>query len=83
MCVGIGSTKTLAKLANHCAKKRTVFNGVCNFNAMTELELDALLSDIAVGEIWGVDRKLAPKLEALGYNTVLDLKRANASDLRQ
>ena len=32
VCVGIGLTKTLAKLANHCAKKRTVFNGVCNFN---------------------------------------------------
>ena len=83
VCVGIGSTKTLAKLANHCAKKRTVFNGVCNFNAMTDDELDALLNDIAVGEIWGVGRKLAPKLEALGYNTVLDLKGANAIDLRQ
>ena len=83
VCVGIGSTKTLAKLANHCAKKRTAFDGVCNFNAMSDSELDALLGDIAVGEIWGVGRKLAPKLEALGYNTVLDLKRANASDLRQ
>ncbi len=83
VCVGIGSTKTLAKLANHCAKKRPVFNGVCNFNAMSDTELDALLSEIAVGEIWGVGRKLAPKLEALGFKSVLDLKRANANDLRQ
>lgn len=34
VCVGIGATKTLAKLANHCAKKRPIFNGVCNFNAL-------------------------------------------------
>ena len=83
VCVGIGSTKTLAKLANHCAKKRSAFNGVCNFNAMTDIELDTLLSEIAVGEIWGVGRKLAPRLEALGFKSVLDLKRANANDLRQ
>lgn len=83
VCVGIGSTKTLAKLANHCAKKRPVFNGVCNFNTMNPGELDALLAEIEVGEIWGVGRKLAPKLEALGFRSVLDLKRANPARLRQ
>lgn len=83
VCVGIASTKTLSKLANHCAKKRPVFNGVCNFNTMSVNELDELLSLIEVGEIWGVGRKLAPKLQALGYNTVLDLKRADADALRQ
>lgn len=83
VCVGIGATKTLAKLANHCAKKRPVFNGVCNFNAMASYELDALLAEIEVGEIWGVGRKLAPKLQALGFNTVLDLKRASPDRLRQ
>lgn len=83
VCVGIASTKTLSKLANHCAKKRPVFNGVCNFNSMSVSELDDLLSQIEVGEIWGVGHKLAPKLQALGYNTVLDLKRADANALRQ
>ena len=83
VCVGIGSTKTLSKLANHCAKKRPVFNSVCNFNTMPQEELDALLSQVDVGEIWGVGRKLAPKLQALGFNTVLDLKRANPERLRQ
>lgn len=83
VCVGIGSTKTLSKLANHCAKKRPVFNSVCNFNTMSPIELDELLSQIEVGEIWGVGRKLAPKLQALGFNTVLDLKRANPERLRQ
>ncbi len=83
VCVGIGSTKTLSKLANHCAKKRPVFDSVCNFNTMSLEELDALLGQVEVGEIWGVGRKLAPKLQSLGFNTVLDLKRANPERLRQ
>ena len=83
VCVGIGSTKTLSKLANHCAKKQPHFKGVCNLNAMSETERDDLLSQIEVGEIWGVGRQLAPKLQALGFKTVLDLKRANPERLRQ
>lgn len=81
--VGIASTKTLSKLANHCAKKRPAFNGVCNFNTMPDLELDALLAQLDVGEIWGIGRKLAPQLQALGFNSALDLKRANPQRIRQ
>lgn len=83
VCVGIGATKTLAKLANHCAKKRPQFNSVCNFNTMTNDALNALFSEIEVGEIWGVGRKLAPKLQAIGIDTVLDMKLANPERLRQ
>ena len=35
VCVGIAPSKTLAKLANHVAKKQKQFHGVCDFNAMT------------------------------------------------
>lgn len=83
VCVGIGATKTLAKLANYCAKKRPQYKSVCDFNAIAPHDLDAILKTIEVGEIWGVGRKLAPKLNALGINNVLDLKRANSSQLRQ
>lgn len=83
VCVGVGSTKTLAKLANHCAKKRPVFNSVCNFNTMDDAKLNKMLSEIEVGEVWGVGRKLAPKLNALGIITVLDLKQADPERLRQ
>jgi DNA polymerase V len=83
VCVGVGATKTLAKLANHCAKRRPIFNGVCNFNAMTPDELDQLLSEIPVGEIWGVGGKLAPRLEALGFKSVYDLKHANQKIMRR
>jgi DNA polymerase V len=83
VCVGIASTKTLAKLANRCAKKIPNFNSVCNFNTMPPSILDELLGQLEVGDIWGVGRNLAPKLQALGFNTVLDLKRANPERLRQ
>jgi DNA polymerase V len=83
VCVGIGSTKTLAKLANHCAKKRPIFNSVCNFNVLPTLELNQILSEIAVGEVWGIGRQLAPKLEVMGIKSVLDLKQADPERLRQ
>lgn len=83
VCVGIGPTKTLAKLANFCAKKRPLFNGVCNFNAMHEEEINQILSEIEVGEVWGVGRKLSVKLNQLGIYTVLQLKEADTEYLRQ
>ena len=83
VCVGIGATKTLAKLANHCAKKRPVFNGVCNFNALPPNTLAQMLSEIDVGEVWGVGRRLAPRLKALGIENVLQLQQADPEQLRQ
>lgn len=35
ICVGFGHSKTLAKLANHCAKKQLIFNGVCDLTSIT------------------------------------------------
>ena len=83
VCVGIGSTKTLAKLANHIAKKQSQFNGVCNLNVLSKDELNQLLRNIDVAEVWGVGRRLASKLKTLGINTVLDLKLADPEYLRQ
>ncbi|HRB97113.1 MAG TPA: Y-family DNA polymerase [Nitrosomonas sp.] len=82
VCVGIGSTKTLAKLANHIAKKNPEFNGVCNLNAMSSQQQDEWFRKIEVGEIWGIGRRLSPKLREIGIKTVLDLKTASPSQLR-
>ena len=71
VCVGVGQTKTLAKLANHCAKKHPAFDSDCNFNSHFAPDLNQMLSEIAVGEIWGVGRKLGPKLQALGNISVV------------
>jgi DNA polymerase V len=83
VCVGIGPTKTLAKLANHCAKKIPQFNGVCNFNTMQASEINPILNEIEVGEVWGVGRRLSVKLNQLGIHTVLQLKEADTEYLRQ
>jgi DNA polymerase V len=83
VCVGIGATKTLAKLANHCAKKMPEFNGVCDFGQFTELELNALLKKIDVGEVWGIGRRITARLISLGINTAYDLKHADPEYLRQ
>jgi len=81
VCVGIANTKTLAKLANHCAKKRPEFNSVCNFNSMDTAVLENLLSTIEVKEVWGIGSRQSHRLQALGINTVLDLKRAHPQTL--
>ena len=81
--IGIGSTKTLSKLANHIAKKNYSFKGVCNLNEMDEDTLETWMSHIPVNEVWGVGRSLAPKLNQLGIMSVLDLKHADPDYIRQ
>ena len=82
VCVGIASTKTLAKLANHCAKKRPEYAGVCNFNALTIPSLNPILASLPVSEVWGIGSRLSAKLNQFGIHTVLDLKQAHAPTLR-
>lgn len=83
VCVGFGSTKTLAKLANHCAKKQPVWNGVCDLTTMDAPDLEALLSRVHVSDIWGVGRRLTAKLEAGGIHTAADLRRTDPKRLRE
>ena len=83
VCVGIGSTKTLSKLANHIAKKNLEFSGVCDLTSLSPTLHDEWLSRIEVGEVWGIGRRLAPRLNKHGIKTVLDLKHANSKRLRE
>lgn len=83
VCVGIGPSKTLAKLANHCAKKNLAGSaGVCDFTRMRESELSDLFSRIDVGEVWGVGRKIDARLQDMGIRTVADLRNADAETVR-
>jgi DNA polymerase V len=74
VCVGFAPTKTLAKLANHVAKKRAEYGGVCDMDAMPSEQWDAILASIAVGEVWGVGRKLNEQLQQGGITTVKQLR---------
>lgn len=75
-CVGIGSTKTLAKLANHLAKKVARLEGVCDLSTLDHPALLRAIRHVAVEDVWGVGRRLAPQLRELGINTAADLAQA-------
>jgi DNA polymerase V len=83
VCVGIGPTKTLAKLANHLAKHDPVWCGVCDLDVLPGSEVDRLLAAIPVAEVWGVGARLSKRLVALGITTALDLRRAPTRRVRQ
>ena len=71
-CVGIGPTKTIAKLANHVAKKKPDLGGVCDLT--DEEERSRWMARIPLGEIWGVGSASRAKLEAIGCATVADVR---------
>ncbi|HAU1234322.1 TPA: Y-family DNA polymerase [Legionella pneumophila] len=76
--IGIGRTKTLAKLANYCCKK--VFK-IPVFNITEQRE--HLLKQISVGDIWGVGRQWEKKLMARGIYTAFDLASTNPHHLKK
>ena len=81
ICVGIGPTKTLAKLANHAAKHYPATQGVVDLSdRQRQLKLMALVD---VGEVWGVGRRLKQKLNRIGVHTALDLANAHTALIRQ
>ena len=82
-CIGIGPTKTLAKLANAIAKSAERKPGsypahhaqICHLGACTPEELAQLLQATEVGDVWGVGRKIGAQLRENGVHTALDLQR--------
>jgi DNA polymerase V len=72
--VGIGATKTLAKIANRAAKK------VGGLFVVTNPE--SVLQDLPLDGIWGIAGRLGKRLEALGLKTALDLARADRRIIR-
>ena len=89
--IGIGPTKTLAKLANHVAKEAERRPGapypaalaqVCDL-AACGVPIDDLLAATAVGDLWGVGRQLTARLKEQGIHTALDLARSDAAVLRR
>lgn len=83
VCVGIGTSKTLAKLANHLAKKHPQFAGVCDISSMPKEALYQWMVETAVGEVWGIGGKTAKKLKELKINSVFDLAQISPQAMRQ
>ena len=88
--IGIGPTKTLAKLANHIAKTAERKPGVypdklaqvCNLEVLSKGELNTVLAATEVGEVWGIGRRISKQLNEGGINTVLDLVRMDLATVR-
>lgn len=68
--IGIASTKTLAKVANHFAKKYPGYKGVCRI--ATEEQRGKALKLTPIGDVWGIGRRVAPRLLAMGLTTAFD-----------
>ena len=83
VCVGIAPTKTLAKLANHVAKKRDQYQGVFDYSRLSQGQQDELLAGIQASEVWGIGHRLSERLARLGINTVKDLRDADTKTLRR
>ena len=79
--VGIAVTKTLAKVANHLAKKSSRARGLLNL--VDSPYLDLALARTPVGEVWGVGRRQAVKLQAHGLLTARDLRGADDDWIRR
>lgn len=80
--VGIATTKTLAKLANHTAKRlQAQTGGVVNIT--DPAKRDWVLRNTDVAEVWGVGRKMKLHLDALGIKTAMDLAKADPWTLRK
>lgn len=75
--LGIGSTKTLAKVANHVAKKNKKYDGVFDIHYMNTQARDDILSQFQLQDIWGVGINWAYKLNQLGIVNAGQLSKQN------
>ncbi len=71
--VGIASSKTLAKLAAERGKQQPELGGVLDLSSLDASQRAQFLQATPLGDIWGVGRRLAPKLKACGIHTALGL----------
>ncbi len=79
--VGIAPTKTLAKVANKFAKKYPAYNRLCIID--TEDKRTKALQLTGIGDVWGIGRKQAAKLEKQGVRTAYDFTQLPGSYVRK
>ena len=90
-CIGIGRTKTLAKLANDIAKSAerkpgsypTELAQVCNLATLPEVEVRQLMSQTDVEEVWGIGARIAAQLKADDIHNVAALIQLDPATARR
>ncbi|WP_019557556.1 Y-family DNA polymerase [Thiomicrorhabdus arctica] len=83
VAVGIGASKTQAKLANHLAKKSSHCMDVLDLTCLSQERQDALYKTVKVGKVWGIGKQLSQKLESQNIVTAYDLKYSDPKTIRQ
>ena len=76
--IGIAPTKTLAKIANNLAKTS---GGV--YNLLNNPNIDNILEQFQIEDIWGIGRKLAPRLRQIGICNARDLRDSDPLFIRK
>lgn len=79
--LGVAPTKTLAKIANHFAKKYKGYNQICTIDS-EEKRIKALQMT-EIGEVWGIGRNYAKTLEYHSIKTAYDLTQKSRSWVRR
>jgi len=79
--VGFGPTPTLAKAANHAAKKLTGFNGVAVID--DEVSRRTILQRMQCQDVWGVGKRLAKKLALMDIHTAWQLAEQSPKTIRR
>ena len=81
VCVGMGPTKTIAKLANFAAKKWKKTGSVLDLSDTNRR--NKLMAIVPVSEIWGIGRKTSKKLNDMGIHTAMDLAKQPPEKIQQ
>jgi DNA polymerase V len=79
--IGVGATPTLAKAANFASKKLEGFNGVAVID--NEAIRQAILSQMAVTDVWGIGNRLGKRLNFMGIKTAWDLANKSPHQIRK
>jgi DNA polymerase V len=82
VCIGIGSTKLLAKLANRHAKKNKALTGGV-FDLASSWDPDGVMAATPADGLWGVGKNLALRLKGMGVTTALEFKQADPAAVRK
>lgn len=81
--IGIGPTKTISKIALEVGKQDSTYNGVVNLADTKDQELTSILEQIAIEDIWGLNKKSCAKLRSYSITTAKDFRDADAAWIRR
>lgn len=79
--VGFGTTLTLAKAANHAAKKLSGYNGVAVIDSAQSSK--AILERMGVSDVWGIGRKISKRLKQQDIQTAYQLSAQPSKNIRK